>query len=156
MANYKQHGQQGPRRDDRPRPGAPPRQKIVFYRDPEKKFLDPELFSAKAEELAKSIGERGKEKEGTNKRTQLRKFYDELARLNTLARDNPDNWPNIEPYVNMVIAKAVYAEGRKLVTEEFVHFIRDSVAQVKTAQDLDVFTTLFEAFMGFYKKYGAE
>ncbi|PIU32807.1 MAG: hypothetical protein COT06_00740 [Syntrophobacteraceae bacterium CG07_land_8_20_14_0_80_61_8] len=56
----------------------------------------------------------------------------------------------------MIIAKAAYAEGRKLVTENFVTFIRESVGQVQSAQDLDIFANLFEAFMGFYKKYGSD
>jgi len=68
-------------------------------------------------------------------------------------------WENIDniiiPYVNMLIAKAAYAEGRKLVSANFTSFMKDSIAQIRGREDLAVFTNLFEAFMGYYKKYDA-
>lgn len=123
---------------------------IEFYKNKENRTIRPELFSTDAEDLAKRFAEADKK---LNKRTQIRKFYDEVQRLNALSKSNPKDWENILPYLNMLIAKAVYAEGRELVTHDFVSFIRDSVGQVKDPQDLDVFSTLFEAFMGFYRKY---
>ena len=123
---------------------------IEFYKNKENRTIRPELFSTDAEDRAKRFAEADKK---LNKRTQIRKFYDEVQRLNALSKSNPKDWENILPYLNMLIAKAVYAEGRELVTHDFVSFIRDSVGQVKDPQDLDVFSTLFEAFMGFYRKY---
>jgi CRISPR-associated protein Csm2 len=124
---------------------------IEFYKNKENRTIRPELFSTDAEEnLAKRFA--GADKK-FNKRTQIRKFYDEVVRLNTMAKSNPQDWDNILPYLNMLIAKAVYAEGRELVTHDFVSFIRESVGQVKAPEDLDVFSSLFESFMGFYRKY---
>jgi CRISPR-associated protein Csm2 len=122
---------------------------VSFYKDKEKKTLRPTLFSVTAENLAKTMAENTR----SNKRTQLRKFYDEVLRLNSLARSNPSDWESILPYVNMIIAKVAYAEGRDLVSAEFAEFIKESVKQIDEKEDLDVFTNLFEAFMGFYKKY---
>lgn len=122
---------------------------IEFYKNKENRTIRPELFSTDAEKLAKDLVD-----EKRNKRTQIRKFYDEVVRLNTQSRSDPKDWENIYPYLNMLIAKAVYAEGRNLVTHHFVSFIRESVGQVKAPEDLDVFSTLFESFMGFYRKYG--
>jgi CRISPR-associated protein Csm2 len=122
----------------------------VFYKDPVKRTVKPELFSSVADQLAQRVHHADVKK---NKRTQIRKFYDEVVRLNALARSYPEDWDHILPLVNMVIAKAAYAEGRKLVTEDFVEFLKESIRQVQSAEDLDVFTNLFEAFMGFYKKY---
>lgn len=122
---------------------------VTFYRDKEKRTLKPELFSSVAEDLAKELSAFQK----SNKRTQIRKFYDEVLRLNSLAKSNQNDWDNILPYVNMLIAKATYAWGRNLVTEEFVDFIKKSMGQIQDPKDLDVFANLFEAFMGFYKKY---
>ena len=122
---------------------------VTFYRDKEKRTLKPELFSSVAEDLAKELSAFQK----SNKRTQIRKFYDEVLRLNSLAKSNQNDWDNILPYVNMLIAKATYARGRNLVTEEFVDFIKKSMGQIQDPKDLDVFANLFEAFMGFYKKY---
>lgn len=56
--------------------------------------------------------------------------------------------------VHMLVAKAAYAEGRKLVSNEFVGFIRYSVEQIGTQKDLEVFVNFFEAFMGFYRLHG--
>jgi CRISPR-associated protein Csm2 len=76
-----------------------------------------------------------------------------VLRLNSITKTKPQDWDNILPYVNMLTAKATYAQGRKLVTEEFVEFMRKSVGQLQRPEDLDVFANFFEAFMGFYKKY---
>ena len=74
--------------------------------------MNPTLFSDVAEKFADKIYKSGLQKK--NKRTQIRKFYDEVIRLNSLANNktNPEEWDNILPYVNMLIAKAAYAEGR--------------------------------------------
>jgi len=120
-----------------------------FYKDPSKRTLKPDLFSDTADSLAKRIDKADSKK---NKRTQIRKFYDEVVRLNAQARSYPQDWDKILPMVNMIIARAAYAEGRKLVTEDFVEFLKESIRQVQEPQDLDVFANLFEAFMGFYKK----
>ena len=139
---------------------------IQFYKDPTSRLLDPTLFSEKAEKLAKEIynaglkdkpGKDGKLQLEKNKRTQIRKFYDEVVRLNSIANrpGHKESWDNVAPYVNMIIAKAAYAEGRKLVTGNFTTFMKDSIGQIRGCEDLAVFTNLFEAFMGFYKQYDA-
>ncbi|KAF0155753.1 MAG: csm22 [Syntrophaceae bacterium] len=133
---------------------------IQFYKDPTGRLLEPTLFSEKAEKLAKEIHAAGlndRQRLERNKRTQLRKFYDEVVRLNSIAsnRTNAEAWDNIIPYVNMLIAKTAYAEGRKLVTGNFTAFMKDSIGQIRGREDLAVFTNLFEAFMGFYKQYDA-
>jgi len=122
----------------------------TFYKDPGKRILNPDLFYKTAQHLAEDFA---KADEKFNKRSQLRKFYDEVLRLNEIAKSNDDEWINIFPYVNMLIAKATYAQGRKLVTDDFVDFIKKSIDQIHSAKDLDVFANLFEAFMGFYRKY---
>jgi CRISPR-associated protein Csm2 len=125
---------------------------ITFYKNEQTRAIRPELFSTTAEELAKAFSS---ENARINKRTQIRKFYDEVVRLNSLAKQTKDEavWEDILPYLNMLIAKASYAQGRGLVTEDFVKFIRNSIAQITIPKDLDVFTSLFEAFMAFYRKY---
>ncbi len=124
---------------------------VTFYKNEQTRAIRPELFSTTAEGLAKAFA--GSD-ERVNKRTQIRKFYDEVVRLNTLAKQTKDQgaWDDILPYLNMLIAKAAYAQGRKLVTEDFVEFIRKSITQITIRKDLDVFASLFEAFMGFYRR----
>lgn len=125
---------------------------VSFYKDKEKRILNPVLFSETAMDWAEKIHVKGGRY--ANKRSQLRKFFDEVLRLNSLAKSNPGAWDNIIPYVNMLIAKAAYAQGRKKVTQEFVDLIKVCIDQVHNDRELDVFANFFEAFMGFYRKYG--
>ena len=129
--------------------------KIEFWKEKEKKLVDPALFSKKAEELAKQLAKdhdmsRGK----MNKRTQIRKFFDEITRLDIAAKSKPDTWPNVLPMVHMLTAKAAYAKGRDLVSDSFMSFIKQSVDQVEEHKDLNLFASFFEAFMGFYRMHG--
>ena len=121
---------------------------INFYKDKEKRTLDPKLFSIVAKDCAKTIHESGNKE--SNKRSQIRKFYDEVIRLNSLVKGNPKDWDNIVPFVNMVIAKAAYAEGRRKVSKEFSDLLKQCISQIENEKDLDVFANFFEAFMGFY------
>ena len=129
--------------------------RIELWKDREKRIIDPELFSKVAEDWAKKINsdrtQNGKKKDKINRRTQLRKFYDEVVRLSTLAKSRPKQWENILPMVHILTAKAAYARGRDLISS---NFIRGSVEQVKEPEDLDLFANFFEAFMGFYRLYG--
>lgn len=129
-------------------------EKIKLWKDPEKKLVDPLLFSAGAEKLAKRIGADNEKMRSLNKRTQLRKFYDEVVRLAGLSKSRPDEWPHILPMVHMLTAKAAYADGRKLISSNFRDFISGSVEQIHTPEDLNLFSSFFEAFMGFYRLHG--
>jgi len=124
-----------------------------LWKDKDKGLLDPGLFSATAEELAKRIGTEDNRK---NKGTQLRRFFDELIRINTKAqsKEKEDDWAIIHPLVHMMIAKVVYAQGRGLVTGLFVDLMRNGIKQIQDRNDLDVFTNFMECFIGFYKLYG--
>lgn len=127
-----------------------------LWRDEEKKIVNPELFSNVAENLAKKFNEEGGKNK--NKRTQLRKFYDEISEYkNRLKsrneRERIEEFEYTLPYLNMLIAKVVYAEGRNLVSNSFKEFIIHGVKNIKTPDDLFVFADLFEAVMGFYRIY---
>lgn len=128
---------------------------VEFYQDRAKRLIQPTLFSDQADKLAKDVADSGKDQRGNlrkNKRSQIRKFYDEVLRLKASAEN--ETWENILPYVNMLNAKAAYALGRDYITPNFLAFIKESVAQINEPADLDVFANLFEAFMGFYRQYG--
>jgi CRISPR-associated protein Csm2 len=127
---------------------------IRFWKNKENRTIHPDLFSKQAEELALELARDANQARDVNKRTQLRKFYDEVLRLNTEAKRQEGNWDDILPLVNMVVAKAAYAKGRNKISENFLGFVRDSVKQVQDAEDLNLFTNFFEAFMGFYRLHG--
>lgn len=127
---------------------------IQLWMDKEARSLDPALFFQKAEQLAEEIDKEGRNDRGLekwNKSTQLRRFFDELVRLNMQAQAKEEDWGMIKPRVHMIVAKAAYAKGRDLVTDKFVTLVRDGITQVNSREDLQVFTNFFESFMGFYK-----
>jgi len=131
--------------------------KFELWKNKEKEILDPKLFSEEAEKLAKKIGEEGKEDRNKNKNSQVRRYFDEVVRLNTLAQqcDSDEEFNGkILPQVHMIIAKVVYAEGRNLVTRRFVSMMKDGINAIHDRKDLQVFTSFLESFMGFYKVYG--
>jgi CRISPR-associated protein Csm2 len=124
---------------------------IRLWKDKEKKLMDPTLFSKVADKLADDFAREGGNRK--NRRSQIRKFYDEVVRINSLARERPQQWDAIKPQVHMLTAKAAYAEGRQLVTTSFTSFIKNCVAQIEDRDDLNLFSNLFEAFMGFFQLY---
>ncbi len=127
-------------------------EKIELWKDRENRTIDPVLFSNKAEALAELLDDDyRKSRKKLNKLSQIRKFYDEVVRLNMAAKNKDAKWDSIHPMVNMVIAKTAYAKGRNLISDNFLSFIRSSIKQIKTPEDLAVFAHLFEAFYGFYK-----
>lgn len=131
---------------------------IKFWKDEKAKEVDPRLYSSQAEELAKELAAQHNQSRGKrNKRTQIRKFYDEVVRLDQEAKQEVEgsDWDKIIlPRVHMMVAKAAYAKGRDLVSDEFLRFVRDSVNQVRHPDDLRVFAGFFEALMGFYRLHG--
>ena len=124
---------------------------LQLWKDPVEKKLDPTLFSTQAEAFARQISSEATWK--INKSTQLRKFFDEILRLNTLAEATDADWNLVLPQVHMVIAKSAYAKGRELVSESFVNHVREGITQIHTPEDLKIFTTHMEAFIGFYKMF---
>lgn len=128
--------------------------KIEFWKDKEKQAIDPTLFSSQAEKLALEIKEEIAQHKTANKRTQIRKFYDEVVRLDMEAKTRENEWHNIVPMVHMLTAKAAYAKGRSLISDGFLTFIKQSVDQIVSPRDLSVFANFFEAFMGFYRLHG--
>jgi len=128
---------------------------IIFWKDVEKRKVDPTLFSAKAQDLALKLAEDNSKIRKVNKRTQIRKFYDEVVKLDTEAKSRSvEEWDYILPLIHMLTAKAAYAKGRELVSDAFVNFIKSSIDQIKEREDLTVFAGFFEALMGFYTLHG--
>ncbi len=128
--------------------------KVEFYSDQKSKTVNSDLFSGHAEQWAKAICQSGlkNDKLEKNKISQIRKFYDEVLTFSEYLRSGED-YRTILPYIKMLNAKVAYAEGRKLVTEDFKAFIKQSLEFV-TDDDpkaFIVFASFFEAFMGYYK-----
>jgi CRISPR-associated protein Csm2 len=118
--------------------------------------IDPELFDGIADKTAKFIATPVDEKKDgqKNKSTQLRKYYDELSMWEQKIKQNPEKYSEFLPLIKMINAKVAYANGRKLVDDNFLILMRHCLSQLtedkKTFENCKLF---FEAFMGFYKVY---
>jgi len=124
---------------------------ITLWKDKANKKLEPTLFSVTAEQQAQTIGSEGN---NINKSTQLRRYFDEVVRLNTQAKAKGADMDLILPQVHMLVAKVVYAQGRKLVSFSFVEMMKSGINQINDKDDLQVFANFFESFIGFYRMHG--
>jgi CRISPR-associated protein Csm2 len=122
-----------------------------FWKDKKNKLIEPDLFSTDAENLAKKVAEDGTKT--CNKRSQIRKFYDEVLNFSARVGKDPVEFEKMLPYLKMLNAKAAYAKGRGLISDSFKNFLSNSLQQVNDRDDFDVFSGLFEAFMGYYRLY---
>ncbi|MDP8170217.1 type III-A CRISPR-associated protein Csm2 [Pasteurella skyensis] len=151
-----------------------PISKIKFSEDP--KDLPSELFAEIAEQVAKYIkhihqcdkkehilyiDKKGKPKfkcnSKSNKQTQLRKFYDELAMWNEkvqLNRENRDEeYKKQEVFIKMLKAKVAYAEGRGHIDIHFSEVFNQVMDQIENAITLKYAKLFMEAVMGYCKYF---
>lgn len=156
------HGGGGRRQDfSGPRGGGPapvaqlptPRP-LIYFKDPERKVLDPDLLDTKSSEWAQSFAKL--------KTSQMRRFYDDLKAIERkimTGKDAPAQAANFKrdwPMVVMFKAKAAYAEKRQVAPREFTQFIFDHVASIKDLSDFRSFLKVFEAVVAFHKFYSLE
>lgn len=134
---------------------------LEFWKDRAKKELNEDLFSKKAESYAKIVAE--KSNMTTNNPTQLRRFFDEIVTFDSrfkMAMSKTNSKEEREqafkqqlPFIHMLIPKVRYAEARKLVTSDFTNVIKEAVENIKEPDDIKVFTSFFEAFIGHFKYF---
>ncbi|MBF0109731.1 MAG: type III-A CRISPR-associated protein Csm2 [Magnetococcales bacterium] len=132
---------------DTSKPGAGPSGfdiTTIKFGDP----LSPDLFDGKAKKVAESLNIKG-----TNKPTQLRRFYDEICLWGEKVEADEKRFNEYLPFIRMMNAKAAYAKGRNnLVNETFVKLISHCLGQVTDAKSMGRFKLFMEAVMGFYKE----
>ena len=134
---------------------------LEFWKDRSKKELNEDLFSTKAENYAKAVAE--KSNMTTNNPTQLRRFFDEIVTFDSrfkmaMSKANSKEERDLAfkqqlPFIHMLIPKVRYAEARKLVTSDFTNLIKEAVDNLKEPEDIKVFSSFFEAFIGHFKYY---
>lgn len=108
-----------------------------------------ELFDDTASGIARLLDEAGTK----NKPSQVRRFYDQVIRYAdahrpTTASDNSAFQRDL-PFIRLICAHAAYAKTRDHVDDNFVAFLQCGIRQIKNADDLSNFRTLFEAVIGF-------
>lgn len=119
----------------------------------------PDLFDGVAQQVASTL--RPTATHGPNKRSQVRRFYDELLRFRARlpVAHKPAVGEDVEfgralPFIRMLNARAAYAaerkgEGSNLVSNEFTAFLRRLLEDVKDRETLANACTMFEAVIGF-------
>ena len=112
------------------------------------KTIKADLFDQIAQQTAVTIADN----RNSNKPSQLRRFYDEIVMWEGKVSQHPENFDEYLPFIRMINAKAAYALGRKLVDDNFVSLINDSLKQVNDVSTMRHFKLFMEAFMGFYKE----
>lgn len=113
------------------------------------------LFSDQAEEAAQRCSCAGGNR---NKSAQIRRFYDELVMWSELvqqeaAENREARFREVEPYIQMLRAKAAYAKGRDLIDDNFRELLERIVRNINSPESLENGKLFFEAFLGFKKYY---
>jgi len=118
-----------------------------------------ELFSSKAEEMAKCLNNRErKEREERYKpdisTTQYRKFYEKILELNEKAKglDEVAFKIKVLPFVKMLNSKVQYSKERKHSGANFVALMETSINAVNSAHELQNFKYLLESIIGYMPK----
>lgn len=106
------------------------------------------IFDRVAEDAAKAI-----KNNKNNKRTQLRKFYDELImwneRVQSSTSSKNEKYSELEPFIKMLKAKVAYAKGRGHVDEEFQKIFNQCIDQIKDPKTLLHAKLFMEAVIGY-------
>ena len=110
------------------------------------------LFDQDAADVATELDASARAERGDkNKSTQIRRFYDELVGWQERIGADETKFKEYEAFVKMLNAKPAYAQGRNLVTKDFVDWFRRCVQQVSDTRTLNHFRLHFEAMLGFLK-----
>lgn len=57
------------------------------------------------------------------------------------------------PFIQMMRAKAAYAQGRKLIDQNFRDLFNNLICEIKSPQKLHAAKIFFEAFLGFQRYF---
>lgn len=91
----------------------------------------------------------------TFKRTQLRKFFNEVKTIKINLRSNPtDNSTRIR--LLALVPKLAYSTGKKLIDEGFYHFMKTLISKLNedfTVENFEKFEQIFEAIVAYHVYY---
>lgn len=126
---------------------------IEFYRDKEKRFMAPDLFSEKARGVAEKIRQNRELKS-----SQFRNYFQELrsleARYQADRKNSADEaWLRLEPQLHLFKAKLAYGarkEGPLAKATEFRRFMEEVVDSIKEARDFEAAMLYVEAVLAYF------
>ena len=91
-----------------------------------------------------------------NKKTQRRKFYDELImwneRVQHSKKSKEEKYLELEPFIKMLKAKVAYAKGRGHIDDAFQNIFNRCIDQIKDAQTLQHAKLFMEAVTGYARE----
>lgn len=117
-----------------------------------------EMFSSKAESMAKLLNDKDKKEDKEYKpdisTTQYRKFYEKILELNEKGKGLEEDIFKIKilPFVKMLNSKVQYSKERKHCGGTFVTLMETSIRKVNSAHELQNFKYLLEAIIGYMPK----
>lgn len=117
----------------------------------------PQLFNETAEQIANlfirvNSNDKGKDiNKEKNKSTQLRRFYDEIVSFHSKIGDSDEKFNREQAFLYMMNAKAAYAVGRELVSDDFANWLKQCLKATTNARSLNHFKLHFEAVLGFIR-----
>lgn len=111
-----------------------------------------ELFSTKAQEVAKKLNDGSKKPDIST--TQFRKFYEKVLELNEKASGLEDDAFDIKikPFVKMLNSKVQYSHTRGHSGLKFVSLMNLSIKAVNSKEELQNFKYFLESIIGFMPK----
>lgn len=121
-----------------------------YYSDGEKRKLKKEYIVDYPRKLADLFDKDGGK--DTNKRSQIRKFYEYILRVETKMRLQGNDFSLIEADLSELMPYVSYAGQRRVVSKLFIDFIESNVKEIHDEKDLKAFTKHFEAIVAFTKK----
>ena len=130
--------------------------KDISFREEDGKLA--EMFSQKAEKMAKILNNKDKKEDKYYKpdisTTQYRKFYEKILELNEKAKglNESDFQIKVLPFVKMLNSKVQYSYERKHCKESFVILMENSIKLISEKSDLQNFKYLLESIIGYMPK----
>lgn len=109
------------------------------------------LLTQDAEEFAKKIVDKSNSTKDTS--NQIRRFYDELIKIQTKSKEDCNNFATYKPAIYILISRASYSYAKGTLSKEFKEFLDKRIRSIGNQKDLDNFILFFEAIIGYMKYY---
>ena len=125
---------------------------IKYFKDENRQYYRPELFSEDAQEQARKL------RQGSINSSQFRNYFQELRSLEQQYRNNrltnPDRaWQLLEPQLHLLKAKVAYGarnNGPLNRAPEFRAFMDDVLASVTNASEFEAMMLYVEAVLAYF------
>lgn len=111
-----------------------------------------EIIKTDAEQVAKEII-KSKNGKNVNSYTQLRRYYDELLRIQMMTSVKTNEFDKYLPTIYILGSKIAYANARRTLSDDIANFLEQNIKEIKNKADFDNFIMYYEAILGYMKYY---